>query len=89
MDEKNIFLFGTSQGGAVSTITAAKHQKEIRGLILFKRTGNQFGKKELLRRIGVIFLFLFPDQIAYIRTFAGKHFIIKILFPVNISNTVL
>lgn len=35
VDEKNIFLFGTSQGGAVSAITAAKHQKEIRGLILF------------------------------------------------------
>ena len=30
-----IFLFGTSQGGAVSAITAAEHQKEIRGLILF------------------------------------------------------
>lgn len=35
VDQKNIFLFGTSQGGAVSAITAAKHQKEIRGLILF------------------------------------------------------
>lgn len=35
VDKKNIFLFGTSQGGAVSAITAAKHQKEIRGLILF------------------------------------------------------
>lgn len=35
VDKKNIFLFGTSQGGAVSAITAAKHRKEIRGLILF------------------------------------------------------
>lgn len=35
VDQKNIFLFGTSQGGAVSAITAAKHRKEIRGLILF------------------------------------------------------
>ena len=35
VDEKNIFLLGTSQGGAVSAITAAEHQKEIRGLILF------------------------------------------------------
>jgi len=35
VDKKNIFLFGTSQGGAVSAITAAEHQKEIRGLILF------------------------------------------------------
>lgn len=35
VDKKNIFLFGSSQGGAVSAITAAEHQKEIRGLILF------------------------------------------------------
>lgn len=35
VDKRNLFLFGTSQGGAVSAITAAKHQKEIRGLILF------------------------------------------------------
>lgn len=35
VDRKNIFLFGTSQGGVVSAITAAEHKKEIRGLILF------------------------------------------------------
>lgn len=35
VDKKNIFLFGSSQGGAVSAITAAEHQKEIRGMILF------------------------------------------------------
>lgn len=35
VDRKNIFLFGTSQGGVVAAITAAEHKKEIRGLILF------------------------------------------------------
>ena len=35
VDKKNIFLFGSSQGGVVSAITAAEHQNEIRGLILF------------------------------------------------------
>lgn len=34
-------------------------------------------------------LFFRPNQIAYIRALAGKYFIIEILFPVNISNTVL
>ncbi|MCR0410327.1 alpha/beta fold hydrolase [[Clostridium] innocuum] len=33
IDEKNIFLMGTSQGGAVSAITAAK-RKDIQGMIL-------------------------------------------------------
>ena len=35
VDKNNIFLFGSSQGGAVSAITAAEHQEEIRGMILF------------------------------------------------------
>lgn len=34
VDEENIFLMGTSQGGAVSAITAAAHKDEIRGVIL-------------------------------------------------------
>lgn len=34
VDKNNIFLIGTSQGGAVSAITAAAHQEEIRGAIL-------------------------------------------------------
>ena len=33
--DMSIVTSGTSQGGAVSAITAAEHQKEIRGLILF------------------------------------------------------
>lgn len=34
VDKNNLFLMGTSQGGAVSAITAADHQEEIRGAIL-------------------------------------------------------
>lgn len=34
VDSDNLFLIGTSQGGAVSAITAADHQEEIRGAIL-------------------------------------------------------
>lgn len=34
VDPDRIFLLGTSQGGAVSAITAAEHADEIRGLIL-------------------------------------------------------
>lgn len=34
VDQKNLFLMGTSQGGAVSAITASEHPDEIRGLIL-------------------------------------------------------
>lgn len=34
VDSENIFLMGTSMGGAVSAITAAAHQEEIRGAIL-------------------------------------------------------
>ncbi|MGN0252078.1 MAG: alpha/beta hydrolase [Oliverpabstia sp.] len=34
VDEENIFLMGTSQGGAVSAITAAENKQEIRGIIL-------------------------------------------------------
>lgn len=34
VDPDRIFLRGTSQGGAVSAITAAEHADEIRGLIL-------------------------------------------------------
>lgn len=34
VDRDNLFLIGTSQGGAVSAITAADHQEEIRGAIL-------------------------------------------------------
>ncbi len=34
VDQENLFLLGTSQGGAVSAITAAEHPDEIRGLIL-------------------------------------------------------
>lgn len=34
VDQKNLFLVGTSQGAAVSAITAADHEKEIKGQIL-------------------------------------------------------
>lgn len=34
IDADNLFLMGTSQGGAVSAVTAAYHPDEIRGLIL-------------------------------------------------------
>lgn len=34
VDEENIFLMGTSQGGAVSAITAAANKDEIKGAIL-------------------------------------------------------
>lgn len=34
VDERNIFLMGTSQGGAVSAITAAAHNDEIQGAVL-------------------------------------------------------
>ena len=34
VDENNLFLMGTSQGGAVSAITGAEHKDEIRGMIL-------------------------------------------------------
>lgn len=34
MDSRNIFLMGTSQGGAVSAITAAANEESIKGLIL-------------------------------------------------------
>lgn len=34
VDSDNLFLMGTSQGSAVSAITAADHQEEIRGAIL-------------------------------------------------------
>ena len=34
VDEENIFLMGTSMGGAVSAITAAAHEEEIQGAIL-------------------------------------------------------
>lgn len=34
MDNNNIFLMGTSMGGAVSAITAAAHEEEIQGAIL-------------------------------------------------------
>ena len=34
VDSKNIFLMGTSMGGAVSAITAAAHEDEIQGAIL-------------------------------------------------------
>ena len=34
VDSSNIFLMGTSMGGAVSAITAADHEKEIQGAIL-------------------------------------------------------
>ncbi|WP_052737766.1 alpha/beta hydrolase [Bacillus sp. SA1-12] len=55
VDEKNLFLCGLSQGGFVSTVTAANRCSEIRGLILlcpayviqdmFK---NRFKQKELI-----------------------------------------
>lgn len=34
VDNDNLFLMGTSQGGAVSAITAANHKEEIKGAIL-------------------------------------------------------
>lgn len=34
VDSSNIFLIGTSMGGAVSAITAANHEEEIKGAIL-------------------------------------------------------
>ncbi|MDO4305382.1 MAG: alpha/beta fold hydrolase [Eubacteriales bacterium] len=34
VDEENIFLMGTSMGGAVSAITASEHKEEIKGAIL-------------------------------------------------------
>lgn len=34
VDNSNIFLMGTSMGGAVSAITAASHEDEIQGAIL-------------------------------------------------------
>lgn len=34
VDGENIFLMGSSQGGAVSAITAAEHKEEIKGAIL-------------------------------------------------------
>lgn len=34
VDSENLFLMGTSQGGAVSAITGADHQEEVRGMIL-------------------------------------------------------
>lgn len=34
VDSENLFLMGTSQGGAVSAITGAAHKEEIRGMVL-------------------------------------------------------
>lgn len=34
VDSENLFFMGTSQGGAVSAITAAAHPQEIRGMVL-------------------------------------------------------
>lgn len=34
VDEENLFLMGTSQGGAVSAITADASKEEIKGTIL-------------------------------------------------------
>lgn len=34
VDSENLFLMGTSQGGAVSAITGAAHPEEIRGMVL-------------------------------------------------------
>ena len=34
VDSENLFLMGTSQGGAVSAITGAAHPQEIRGMVL-------------------------------------------------------
>lgn len=34
VDSENLFLIGTSQGGAVSAITGSAHPKEIRGMVL-------------------------------------------------------
>nr|WP_289707548.1 alpha/beta fold hydrolase [Enterocloster clostridioformis] len=53
VDEENIFLMGTSQGGAVSAITAAANKEEIKGTILLypafvlvDRTKEQFENVE-------------------------------------------
>lgn len=53
VDSQNLFLMGTSQGGAVSAITAAAHPDEIRGEILLypafclvEQTQEQFGSVE-------------------------------------------
>lgn len=34
VDNENLFLMGTSQGGAVSAVTGAAHPEEIRGMVL-------------------------------------------------------
>lgn len=34
VDKNNVFLFGTSQGGLVSALTASKHASQIKGMIL-------------------------------------------------------
>lgn len=34
VDSNNLFLLGTSQGGAVSALTGAKHSDEIKGMVL-------------------------------------------------------
>ena len=34
VDSSNLFLMGTSQGGAVSALTGAAHKEEIRGMVL-------------------------------------------------------
>lgn len=34
VDKENLFLIGTSQGGAVSAITGAHHKDEVRGMVL-------------------------------------------------------
>ncbi len=34
VDRDNLFLLGTSQGGAVSAVTAARHTEQIRGMML-------------------------------------------------------
>lgn len=34
VDSSNLFLMGTSQGGAVSALTSAKHPDEIKGMVL-------------------------------------------------------
>lgn len=53
VDEENIFLMGTSQGGVVSAITAAANKEEIKGAILLypafvlvDRTKEQFENVE-------------------------------------------
>lgn len=34
VDSSNLFLLGTSQGGAVSALAGAKHPDEIKGMVL-------------------------------------------------------